>query len=386
MLSGLRVLKLMWPDSSTGPLQPDAASGGTLGLVRLLTLSQLNVRNLQTPRLEFPAGINAVVGRNAAGKSNLLEAAYLACTGELPGARTVEMVRIGEEQGYVAARVEHDEGVSEVEVGLAPGRKQVRIDKQTARASDVARIVTAVLLTPEDADLVHGPPSGRRAYLDGLLARLSPRYGALNREYMRVLEQRNALLRLAPFDPSLAVWTERLVTLGTEMEDLKGRAVTRLAPLATEVYSEIGGPAAPRLGVSLLRSHEQPSLAEALAASAEEELARRQTVVGPHRDDLGLTLGGHSVQAYGSRGEARTAALALRVAEYRLLSEKHREPPVLLIDDFTAELDESRRDYLLRLAASTPQALVTGTEPPPRYDRLLTVQAGLFTEGALAHG
>src|SRR5690606_21766951 len=117
-----------------------------------------------------------------------LEAAYLACTGELPGTRTVEMVRLGEEQGYVAAQVEHDEGVSEVEVGLALGRKQVRLDKQSARSSDVARLVTAVLLTPEDADLVHGPPSGRRGYLDGLLARLSPRYGALLREYLRVLE------------------------------------------------------------------------------------------------------------------------------------------------------------------------------------------------------
>lgn len=354
--------------------------------MRLLTLAQLNVRNLRTPRLEFPPGINAIVGRNAAGKSNLLEAAYLACTGEMAGARTVELVRLGEEQGYVAAQVEHDEGVSEIEVGLAPGRKQIRVDKQAARASDVARIVTAVLLTPEDADLVHGAPSGRRGYLDGLLSRLSPRYGALLREYQRVVEQRNALLRLAPSDPSLAVWSERFVTLGTEIEDLRGRAVHRLAPLAEEVYAEIGGPAAPKLGVGLVRSHQFPTLAEALADSFGEEQARRLTLVGPHRDDLALTLAGHSVQAYGSRGEARTAALALRVAEYRLLSEKHREPPVLLMDDFTAELDENRRDYLLRLAASTPQVLVTGTEPPPRYDRLLTVEAGVFSEGAVASG
>lgn len=350
--------------------------------MHLLTLSQLNVRNLLTPRLDFPLGINAVVGMNAAGKSNLLEAAYLACTGEMAGTRTAEMVRLGEEQGYVAARIDHDEGVSEIEVGLAPGRKQVRIDKQAARASDVARIVTAVLLRPEDADLVHGSPSGRRGYLDGLLGRLSARYGALVREYQRVVEQRNALLRLAPYDPSLEVWTERFLTLGTEIEALRGRAVLRLAPLATEVYAEIAGPASPHLGVELARSHAHDSLAEALAAAAQEEQARRLTVVGPHRDDLALTLGGHSVQSYGSRGEARTAALALRVAEYRLLSEKHREPPVLLIDDFTAELDEGRRNYLLGLAASTPQVLVTGTEPPPRFDRLLHVQAGSISEGA----
>lgn len=354
--------------------------------MRLLTLSQLNVRNLRSSRLEFPPGINAIVGPNAAGKSNLLEAAFLACTGELPGAKTTEMVRLGEEQGYVSAEVEHDEGVTQVEVGLAPGRKQVRVDGQVARAADVARVVTAVLLTPEDAELVHGPPSGRRAFLDGLLGRLSPRYGALMREYHRVVEQRNALLRLAPYDPSLEVWTDRFLKLGGELEALRERALVRLAPLAAEVYREIAGDSAPLLGVSLAKSHQAATLEEALAAAAYEERQRGVTPVGPHRDDLRLTLGAHPIQGYGSRGEARTAALALRVAEYRLLSEKHREAPVLLMDDFTAELDESRRGYLLRLAASTPQALVSGTEPPPRYDRLLHVEAGLFSEGVVARG
>lgn len=103
--------------------------------MRLLTLTQLNVRNLRTARLDFPPGIVAVVGQNAAGKSNLLEAVYLACTGELAGARTTEMVRLGEEEGYVAGEIEHDEGVSKVEVGLAPGRKQIRLDGQAARAT-----------------------------------------------------------------------------------------------------------------------------------------------------------------------------------------------------------------------------------------------------------
>ncbi len=353
--------------------------------MRLLTLSQLNVRNLVTARLGFPAGIVAVVGQNAAGKSNLLEAVYLACTGELAGGKTTETVRLGEEEAYVAAEIEHDEGVSQVEVGLAPGRKQIRIDGQAARAGDVARHVTAVLLTPEDADLIHGSPSGRRAYLDGLLGRLSPRYGALLREYHRVVEQRNALLRLAPSDPSLDVWTDRFLKLGTEIEALRERAVARLEPLAAEVYAEVAGPGAPVLGVALHRSHDKDSLAEALEDAAHEERARGVTPVGPHRDDLHLTLAGHSIQAYGSRGEARTAALALRVAEYRLLSEKHREPPILLIDDFTAELDERRRGYLLRLAASTPQVLVSGTEPPPRFDKLFQVAGGAVTEGRMVH-
>ena len=125
-----------------------------------------------------------------------------------------------------------------------------------------------------------------------------------------------------------------------------------------------------------LASAEGPDLETALLASEDEERARGVTVVGPHRDDLVLTLNGYSVQAYGSRGKARTTALALRVAEYRLLNEKHREAPVLLLDDFTAELDAGRREFLLSLAANTPQALVSGTEAPPHAAKHFFVSGG----------
>jgi len=330
--------------------------------VRLLSLSQLNYRNLLTPRLEFSPGVNAVLGRNASGKSNLLEAAYLACTGELPYGKIAETVRLGETEGYVSAKIEREDGVSTVQVGLAPGKKVVRLDGQTVRAFELAKVSAAVLITPEDADLVHGPPSVRRHYLDALLGKLSLRYALLHREYNRVVEQRNAALK-GPFDPSLEVWTERFIGLGDEVGRLRQRALARIQAIAGESYAEISGDDKP-LGVAL-QGVPDATLAEALESSRDEERARGVTVVGPHREDLLLTLGGHSVQAYGSRGEARTAALALRVAEYRLLEEKHREPPVLLLDDFTAELDAGRREFLLRLAAETPQALVSGTEAPP---------------------
>lgn len=351
--------------------------------MRLVSLTQLNARNLTTPRVDFPAGIIAVVGQNASGKSNLLEAAYLGCTGST-ASRTVEFVRLGEEEGYVAAEVEYRGGAALVEVGLSPGRRVVRLDGQQVRAADVARSVTAVLLSPEDAELVHGAPSGRRSFLDGLLTRLSARYAAYLREYQRVLEQRNALLKRAPSDPSLTVWTERFAALGEEIEAVRERATARIALLAAESYTDIAGAGAPHLGVTLRKSHPYASLAEAAAATAAEERIRGVTTVGPHRDDLLLELGGHALKEYGSRGEARTAALALKVAEYRLLSEKHGEAPVLLIDDFTAELDEGRRAFLLTLAASTPQTIVSGTEPPPHFDQLLLMSEGRVSVGGAA--
>lgn len=342
----------------------------------LRSLSQLNLRNLRTPQITLGAGVVALVGRNASGKSNVMDAAYLACTGELPAGTIAETVRIGESEGFVAAELEHAGGVSRIEVGLAPGRKQLRLDGQAVRVADIARVSSAVLITPEDADLVHGSPGKRRGYLDALLCKLSARYAALLREYQRVLEQRNALLRAGTTAAGLEVWTERFVALGGEIDGLRLRVVRRVSELAGSTYAGVAGDGK-ALGVALQQNRATCELGEALALAGPEERARSLTPVGPHRDDLALTLDGHSVQAYGSRGEARTAALALRVAEYRLLEEKHDEPPVLLVDDFTAELDAGRRAFLLELTARTPQALVSGTEPPPTFDRRLNIDAGV---------
>lgn len=320
-----------------------------------------------------------MVGANGAGKSNLLEASFLALTGELPAGRIAENVRIGEDQGYVSGLLGHLEGDSLIEVGLAPGRKSLRIDGQAARSVDVARISAAVLITPEDAGIVHGSPSARRGYLDSLLARLSARYSSLSRSYARVLEQRNAALRAALPDSDVEIWSERFVELGQEIEELRARAVVRLADLAAEAYRRIAG-GGTELNVELA-SPWQGGLEDALRRSRSEERARGSTVVGPHRSDLRLLLAGHSAQAYASRGEARTVALALRVAEYRLLEERHGESPVLLLDDFSAELDPDRRAYLLALVREAGQALVAGTEPPPEYDELVRVEEGTISRG-----
>lgn len=345
----------------------------------LRSLTQINFRNLATPGLELCAGLSAVAGSNGAGKSNLLEACYLGLTGELPGGKIAENLRIGEEQGFVGARVEQEDGLSTIEVGLSAGRKNLKLDGQAARVFDVARVSAAVLITPEDADLVHGSPSLRRGYLDSLLGRLSPRYAMQSRAFARVLEQRNAALRAGVSADDMAVWTERFLEFGQEIDELRERAVSKIAELAAENYQAIADDGKP-LTVSL-RTSQEGSLREALEASSAEERARGTTVVGPHRSDLSLELGGHSAQAYASRGEARTVALALRVAEFRLLEQRHGETPVLLLDDFSAELDPERREFLLRLTRTARQALVSGTEPPPEYDALMNIEDGKISGG-----
>lgn len=329
-----------------------------------------------TPRLEFGEGITAIVGQNAAGKSNILDGIYLACTGDLPSGKIIESVALGESEGFVSAKVERDDGITTIEIGLATGRKVIRLDGQTVRSVDVAKVAAAVLITPEDADLIHGSPSKRRGYLDGLLSKLSLRYALLLKEYARVVEQRNAALKNQYDDVTLPIWTQKFLDLGIEIEALRTRAMKRISDIAVATYADIASDTK-QLSVCL-QSHEALPLVERLEASRYEERARGVTVVGPHRDDLQLDLNGHSVQAYGSRGEARTTALALRVAEYQLLEEKHGEAPILLLDDFTAELDANRRAYLLDLAANTPQAIVSGTETPPQHSALYHVTAGAF--------
>ena len=350
----------------------------------LRSLTQLNFRNLQTHEFRPCVGLTAVTGRNGAGKSNLLEACYLGLSGELPGGKIAQNVRIGEEEAFVAAVVDHNEGSSRIEIGLAPGRKAMKLDGQRVRVIDIARVSTGVLITPEDADIVHGSPSRRRAYLDSLLARISPRYATLHRAYAKVLEQRNAALKAGFAGETLDVWTEPLAQYGQEIEQLRERALSRIAPLAREAHAAISG-GQKELEVRLLSTFEGELLA-ALHAARQEERARGTTVTGPHRSDLALELDGHSAQAYASRGEARTVSLALRVAEFQLLEERHAEPPVLLLDDFTAELDPARRDYLLDLVGRTQQAIVTGTEPPERFDGLFEIDAGLLRAVETADG
>lgn len=347
-------------------------------------LSQLNFRNLITPRVEFVPGLNVITGSNGSGKSNLLAACYLTMTADLTFDRIADAVRIGEEEAFVSARFVHDDGESLVEVGLGPGRRLVRLDGNQVRTEQLASVAAAVLVTPEDAQLIHGAPAQRRAWLDSLLSRISQRYARLLREYGRVLTQRNAMLRQGMFDDSLAVWTDSLASLGSEIELLRNRAIIRIRELAARAYVDMTDDTthADRRQLGLqLQSEGRPPLADALAATAREERARGVTVVGPHRDDLLLELAGNSVQAFGSRGEARTVALALKVAEYRLLAERHGEEPVLLLDDFSAELDVRRSAFLLELAASVPQALATATEAPAELNAAaqLRIEAGTVT-------
>ena len=342
----------------------------------LSALSTLNYRNLAPGTLDFPEGVTGIYGENGAGKTNLLEAAYLALTGQTDVSRLEQLVQLGEKEAYVRADLQQGGSLSIQEVGLGRGRRQMKVDGVRSRTGDLPR-GSAVWIRPEDSELVFGSPSGRRAYLDSLLSRLSARYGQQLQRYERTVSQRNAALR-AGEDWAMHVWDESLVKLGTDIMLFRRRALSRLDELAREANTALGS--RKPLVLTLTESTTPETYAADMAGRRAEELARGSTVTGPHRDDLILTLGDFPANDFASRGEGRTVALALRRAELELLAEKFGEKPVLLIDDFTAELDPNRRQYLLDLAASVPQAIVTGTEHAPGAVLTLRASAGRFTQ------
>jgi len=368
--------------------------------VRLLRLRQKNFRNLTTLDFSPGSGLTTIVGGNAQGKTNLLEAIELALGGELRNGM-MERISFGEAEAWVHADIETQFGNSRLEVKLsAPrlggaGGREHRLNEATASLRELSQLPGAVLLGPDDLELVLGPPEERRRFLDILLSRFSTRYRTMLSQYARALQQRNAVLKMGnprTFSPggrgqgegetpktnslksTLSVWNQELVKYGSEILSLRRRMLSKLSPLAKEAYGEL---APGELGLELFETIVPEHFLQALEDSLQEDLQRGVTSVGPHRDDLILRLSGREAGKFGSRGECRSIALALRLAEHRLLWQHYEEAPLLLVDEWNTELDARRRGALLAYAQSLPQAILAGLETPGS-GAVVQIEAGVW--------
>ncbi len=333
---------------------------------------QENFRNLVSLELLLPGGPLALVGPNASGKTNLLEALFLSLGGEVRGA-LAERVRFGEAQARVYVEAETQLGEVRFEQSFGRGGREIRLNEAPASLRELSEYAGAVWIRPEDIALVRGAPEERRRWLDAALARFSPRYRALLSAYEKTLRQRNAALKTSP--RGIGVWSERLASYGVRVLNWRRRILERLAPLAQAAYRELDS--AP-LRLLLRESAGPEELAAALQDNLQEELERGVTLAGPHRDDVRIFLDELDAVKFASRGEARSIALAMRLAEHRLLAEHHGEPPLLLVDDFSAELDSRRQAALLHYASGLPQAVLSGTHAPEGWTRLLRIEAGVW--------
>ena len=377
----------------------------------LSRLTLTNFRNFVALELELPPGVVALYGANAQGKTSLLEAVYLLAIARsfraenerevvnFQAAREGQPALVGgilrkEKDGeqvavYVGYQGVNNPGVNrpgtpEQPAGPSGGpgysvRKQIRVNRVRRTAAQLVGTVGAVLFSADDIELVQGAPAGRRRYLDILISQGNPLYLRALQRYQRVLRQRNRLLRLLREGRAeageLEFWDAELVREGAGLTWQRGEAITLLAGLCAEHHRNLSRPGEtlrlehrPSVPAGASREATEAGFREALTARRRRELAAGSTALGPHRDDFKLLVDGVDMGVYASRGEARTLALTLRLAEAAYLAQLRDDEPIVLLDDVLSEMDAARRRRVLEQISGYRQSLITTTDLAPVQD------------------
>jgi DNA replication and repair protein RecF len=338
--------------------------------VRVTRLTLRDFRSYESAELRPGPGLTVIAGRNGAGKTNLLEGLYFACTGR--SCRTAnerEVVRFGAQLTRLELETEDEQGRHEISVGFQPGEaKRLRADGAPVErlTESSARPLVAVFL-PDRLDLVLGAPALRRSHLDQVVAALWPSRAGTRREYSAVLAQRNALIAAVRAGragrSSLPAWDAALARHGVELMRDRAEVVARLR----ERFATHAGTLGLEGEVELVyrprsKAETADELAAELAERADGDLERGFTGHGPHRDDLALRREGRELRSYGSRGQVRLGLLALLLAEREELAAERGAPPLLLLDDVMSELDATRRARLVEVLRADGQSVITATE------------------------
>ena len=354
-------------------------------ILRSLTLLQF--RNINHLDWEPHPRANLLVGANAQGKTNLLEALFFLGTSKplRPGADPQDLLMQGKAEGLVRARIdrEHPALTRDLEAQLRVGepKRFLLNGKKLTPLSKLLGQLPVVLFTPDDLELVKAGPAARRLYLDLEISQASPQYLADLQRYQRALKQRNSALRLVANGEAsweaVEAFDELLIAPGAAIVQFRLQALAELAPLAAEAQCRIAGTSEEKLQLGYTSTLTDlrdagaslPTDLDALMHQyrlrlrerAREERVRSTTLVGPHRDDLSLELNGQRARLFASQGQQRSTALALKLAEVQFLSQRLQEPPILLLDDVLSELDLKRQAQLLGLLDEKVQTFVTST-------------------------
>lgn len=340
------------------------------------SLQLQSFRNYKDLSLSFSPGLNVVYGDNAQGKTNLLEAIYFLATGKSHRtSRDQELIREGDPALGAKAKVVRQTG--ELSLELAFGhevRKQLKINGIAEKR--IARLVgslATVFFSPDDLQLLKGPPAGRRRFLDIELSQISQTYLYNLITYNKVLSQRNTVLKSEPLDQALlSIYDEQLLSAGAYLIARRAEAIQRLQPLAAQYHNVLAeGKEHLRLeyqsqGAEPEQTPTAEEVAERLFSQLQqrrrEEIRRQMTLVGPHRDDVGFWINDKDARLYASQGQQRTAVLALKLAELQFMYQELGEYPILLLDDVASELDPNRRHYLLNAVQEGVQTFVSCTD------------------------
>ena len=370
------------PGTGADPGNPTEPDGRTLTAhrprsIRLHRLELLHFRNIRGLQLALEAPRLLVIGANGEGKSNLLEGVELLtslrshrCSSDR------DLIRHGEPLSRLRAMTDGGD-LLELELRRQGGRQALRNGRTLERQLDLIGPLRCVGFSALDLELVRGEPALRRQWLDRVVLQLEPVYGALLSRYGRLLRQRSQLLRrglgAGQRDAVLDVFDQQMALVGTRLHRRRRRALARLNPLAQAWQAQLGGGGEPldlayRSGTRLEPVAEdqeeeawRQALTEQLQQQRSDEARLGQCLVGPQRDEVALLLGGTPARRYGSAGQQRTLVLALKLAELELVGQVVGEPPLLLLDDVLAELDQRRQHLLLEAVGEGHQCLVSAT-------------------------
>jgi DNA replication and repair protein RecF len=324
--------------------------------VHLASLRLRDFRNYARLDAEFRPGFHLLLGNNAQGKTNLLEGIYLVATlRSFRGAGGAQMVRHGEKGYFVGASI-LSETEHKARMYWSAQQRSLTLDARPIRkVAEYLGIFRAVVFSSDDLQLVKGPASRRRRFLDLLLTQTHRSYLPLLQRYAQALRSRNALLKQPHGDEAaLAGFTRELVETGEQLLQRRRELLPVLAPLVEEAYRRISD-AAEQFQLEFQPSVKKDFLGE-LAQTRTRERTLRATLIGPHRDELRLALDGRSVEQFGSEGQKRSVAIALKMAQAEYLTRVYGSPPVLLIDDIMGELDARRRTAFVPLLQRVDQA------------------------------
>ena len=354
------------------------------------SLELLNFRNYEKVRMELEEGVNILFGDNAQGKTNLLESIALAATTKSHrGSKDREMIRLGEEEAHIRIYLEQNGVTHRIDLHLKQNKaKGAAIDGVPVRRSgDLAGFLKVVIFSPEDLSMIKNGPGERRRFLDLELCQLDKVYLSNLASYQRVISQRNNLLKQMYGDASLRetldLWDDQLIRYGSRIIETRKNFIGRLGPIVERIHASLSG----EKEHLVLRYEPDVSVeefAQTLRRRRERDLVLKTTGTGPHRDDLVFEINGNDARRFGSQGQQRTAALALKMAEIELVTQMTGQQPVLLLDDVLSELDRNRQNYLLDGIKGTQVLLTcTGLEEfvgsKVRFHRVFEVAAGTVT-------
>ena len=330
------------------------------------SIELFHFRNYENLSLTFDDGTNILYGDNAQGKTNILEAIYISGTSKShKGSRDRELIRFGEQEAHIRTVVEKDEREFQIDIHLKKNKaKGIAINRMPIKkASDLFGILHIIFFSPEDLNMIKNGPAERRKFLDVELCQLDKIYLSDLSNYNKALNQRNQLLKDIYFRPdlkdTLPVWDMQLLKYGKSIIQRRRQFVEEIGGIAAGIHHKISG------GREELHLRYEPNIEDIffedeLIRAKEKDLKTGQTSVGPHRDDLKISVGDIDMRRFGSQGQQRTCALSLKLSEIQLVERTIHDTPVLLLDDVLSELDKNRQNYLLDNINDT-QTMITCT-------------------------